>query len=110
MVWSAWGGRQEVEKRKLSFQLADEKTGHGDSNLPKMPSRAEVLFYPIYLRPVPVQQFILYLIAVIFKRKKKSGGEEEAAKLLIYCASSFVFCQTVIAGVLESSCMHAVLV
>lgn len=46
VVWSAWGGRQEVEKRKLSFQLADEKTGHGDSNLPKMPSRAEVLFLP----------------------------------------------------------------
>lgn len=76
----------------------------------KCPAGQRSFFYPVYLRPVPVQQFILYLIAVIFKRKKKSGGEEEAAKLLIYCASSFVFCQTVIAGVLESSCMHAVLV
>lgn len=76
----------------------------------KCPAGQRSFVYPFYLRPVPFQQFTLYLIAVIFKRKKKSGGEEEAAKLLIYCASSFVFCQTAIAGMLESSCMHAILI
>lgn len=39
----------------------------------KCPAGRRSFFYPVYLRPVPVQQFILYLIAVIFKRKKKVG-------------------------------------
>lgn len=48
-MWSVWGGRQRVEKVKLSFQLAGEETGHGDGNLPKTSSRAEVH----YLHPLP---------------------------------------------------------